>query len=510
MARGIRSIHQFERAVADEIERWGMLPNGIRVGVAVSGGADSVALLRVLAALQANYRWHIEVLHLNHNLRGSESDADEAFVRHLAESLSLPVVARQIAPGRPPVTGVEEWGRQHRKEFFLWAQESLNLGRIATGHHRGDQAETVLFRLLRGAGSRGLGGIEPITPDGLIRPLLSLSRDEIRAYLLLARQEWREDASNRDHTYSRNALRHRWLPDLAQEWNPGLEAILANTAEQLRDESRFLNELAESKTVDIFAPGPYGWVGAADDFGKLAVALQRTVILNLGERMARGHGDGDDAGDFRRSTPTLGFQAVETVRRLWTGVAGSGRYSAKCFLFERSGGQVRATIARSGRPVAAQRNSMNQVEQCIPEHQPGRYALPGSLTAVDVAYLAGSQSDTSIIAAAHCGYTGGWSLVDSSRLCFPVTLRLWREGDLFQHSGSTSKRKLKVLFQRSGVPVWRRNDELVLESAGVVVWTRSFGVAAEYTAAGDRMGSMAIRVVPSKQVWESSSADATS
>lgn len=510
MARGIPRIHQFERAVADAIERWDMLPHGIRVGVAVSGGADSVALLRVLAALQPDHGWHLEVLHLNHNLRSPESDSDEAFVRHLAESLSLPVVVKRVASGLAPSTGVEEWGRQQRREFFRWAQGDRNLERIATGHHRGDQAETVLFRLLRGSGSRGLGGIQPLTPDGMVRPLLALSRDEIRAYLLFAGQEWREDATNRDQAYSRNALRHRWLPDLAKEWNPGLETILANTAEQLRDESRFLSELAEAKATAIFAPGAYGWEGRADDFGKLEVALQRRVILCLGERLACGPGDAGEADDILVSTPALGFHAVERVRRLWTGVAGGGRYTAKGMLFERSGRLLRTAMANSALPTPKQQFRADTGGRWLPECQPGRYGLAASQLAIEVAYLAGSQSDTSILGAADCGYTGAWSFVDSSRLCFPVLLRVWREGDRFQHSGSASKRKLKVLFQRSGVPVWRRNDELILESAGVIVWTSSFGVAAEYTAPVDRTGSMAIRVVPSKQEWESSSSDATS
>lgn len=513
MARGIRNIQPFERIVASTIRQRGLLPEKTRVGVAVSAGADSVALLRVLAALQPAFGWRLEVLHLNHNLRGVDSIDDEAFVRDLADGLSLPVRVDRIAPGRAPATGVEEWARQQRQQFFRSMRDACLLDRIATAHHRGDQAETVLFRLLRGAGSRGLGGIQMQTPDGIVRPFLDRSRDEIRDYLVLLDQGWREDASNLNPKYARNALRHRWLPDLTRDWNPSLEAILANTAEQLRDEARLLDRLADEEAHQCFSSSAHGWEGTVAKFRSLDVALQRRVILRLCDWLA-GPAGCDDAQSMKGSP--LGFSAVETIRDLWTEGVGAGRFAAHGLYFERSGRHIRATRTLRSKASATSRIPQNvPIPQnpgylVIPPGQPGRYTLSGSARALEVTYLAGTESDSQQNPNSHSGYTGAWSVIDSNRLCFPVILRLWREGDVFQIPGSTSKRKIKELFQRNGVPVWRRSEELILESGGAIVWTSSFGLAAEFAAKDDSERCLAIRLVPFDQEWESSSADPTS
>src|SRR5689334_594161 len=143
-----------ERA-AEIIIRYNMLPASGRVGVAVSGGADSVALLHILRGLRCD----LIVLHVNHHLRGEESDGDEAFVRELTQSLGLPIL---IEHAIPTPGNLEEEARRARRAFFLRCREELALARIALGHTRSDQAETVLFRLLRGSGLTGLAGIRPV------------------------------------------------------------------------------------------------------------------------------------------------------------------------------------------------------------------------------------------------------------------------------------------------------------------------------------------------------------
>src|SRR6478735_4184777 len=161
--------------VAEIIPRYNMLPAGGRVGVAVSGGADSVALLHILRDLWSE----LVVLHVNHHLRGEESDGDEAFVRELAQSLGLTIVVEHAVP---PAGNLEQEARRGRRAFFLRCREELDLKRVALGHTRSDQAETVLFRLLRGSGLTGLAGMRPASDDGFIRPLLTTSRDEVRRW----------------------------------------------------------------------------------------------------------------------------------------------------------------------------------------------------------------------------------------------------------------------------------------------------------------------------------------
>jgi tRNA(Ile)-lysidine synthase len=202
--------------------------------VAVSGGADSVALLRILAA----WMQPLVVAHLNHRLRGDDSDADEKFVRALAESLGL--ACRSIAidvaeAARESRDNLEETARQRRYEFLASVANETGAAWVATGHTADDQAETVLHRLVRGAGIQGLRGIareRELCPSILlIRPLLDVTRGDVVAYLREIDQTWREDLSNRDPAFTRNRIRHELLP-LLRTFNPAIVDVLGRLAEQ--------------------------------------------------------------------------------------------------------------------------------------------------------------------------------------------------------------------------------------------------------------------------------------
>src|SRR5215831_19836384 len=182
--------------VACTISRYRMLEAGQRAGVAVSGGADSVCLLHVLRELAPRWNLHLTVLHLNHKLRGRESDEDADFVRCLAAGLNLPLQIRE-ADLRNSGDNLEQAAREARRAFFAESMAAHKLDRIATGHTPTDQAETVLFRFLRGAGTAGLAGIRPVTVEGIVRPLLEIERAEIEQFLGERNIAWREDSSNR-------------------------------------------------------------------------------------------------------------------------------------------------------------------------------------------------------------------------------------------------------------------------------------------------------------------------
>lgn len=202
--------------------------------VAVSGGADSVALLRCLT----DSAKPLVVAHLNHRLRGAESDADEQFVRELAHTLDLQYRSISIDVKEVAALGsanLEDTARQVRYEWLTQIARETGSGWIATGHTADDQAETVLHRLIRGAGIQGLRGIAPareLTPHILlVRPLLEVSRLEIVAYLEALGQPWREDASNRDPAFTRNRIRHELLP-LLKTFNPAMVDVLGRLADQ--------------------------------------------------------------------------------------------------------------------------------------------------------------------------------------------------------------------------------------------------------------------------------------
>ena len=206
--------------------------------VGLSGGADSVALLLLLLDGGAN----VAAVHVNHGLRGAESDGDESFVRDLCARLNVPLTTFHACPPENPGEG---WARQVRYGFFRQAMQENGADALVLAHHRDDQAETLLLHLLRGAGLNGLAGMAADSKmDGMqiLRPLLAYSREELRAYLKAKNQSWREDASNGDIRYLRNALRCDVLP-LLERLAPGAAERMANAASLLREDAAALNAL---------------------------------------------------------------------------------------------------------------------------------------------------------------------------------------------------------------------------------------------------------------------------
>ena len=220
-------------------KRFPELPDRLLAGV--SGGADSVALLHLL--LEDGVQ--VTAVHVNHGLRGEASDGDEAFVRELCADLKTPLVTYRADPPESPG---EDWARQVRYGFFREAAEATGIHAIALAHHRDDQAETLLLHLLRGAGLTGLQGMAAdTTVNGLriLRPLLGFSRGELRDMLRSRGQLWREDGSNGDPRYLRNALRSDVLPRL-EALLPGAAARMAQTASLLQGDEAALDGLTQA------------------------------------------------------------------------------------------------------------------------------------------------------------------------------------------------------------------------------------------------------------------------
>jgi tRNA(Ile)-lysidine synthase len=224
--------------VRGTIARHDMFAPGQRVGVAVSSGADSVCLLYLLHELAPKWGLHLSVIHIDHGIRSLASQSDAEFVRALATQFALPFYFRRVdAPASDD--NLEQAARRLRQRFYSDLREKGAVDRIATGHTRSDQAETVLYRFLRGSGLAGLAGVRPVRSDGIVRPLLDCTRLEIRAWLEERQIEWREDVTNLDLTYTRNRIRHELLPQLRLEYNPNLDETLANMAELAREEEAY-------------------------------------------------------------------------------------------------------------------------------------------------------------------------------------------------------------------------------------------------------------------------------
>ena len=255
---------------------------GSRLVVAVSGGADSVALLHALHELAPSRRLALVVAHLDHGLRPDSGD-DASFVAALAAALELPFrLARAdvAAEARRTGGGIEEAGREARLRVLADVAGAEAAHGVALAHTRDDQAETVLLRLARGTGSAGLAGMLPRRENLYVRPLLELGRDEVLAYLAARQATWREDPSNRDLAFARNRVRHRVLPEL-RELNPRAAEAIARAARITGEEDAFLDALAARELVRL-SLGP----GALDAQGLRALprALARRVVRLLTAR----------------------------------------------------------------------------------------------------------------------------------------------------------------------------------------------------------------------------------
>jgi tRNA(Ile)-lysidine synthase len=253
----------------------GLLGAGERVCVAVSGGADSVALL--VGVVEANVESKVNkeplgvvlrAAHVHHGLRGADADGDENFVRELCERLGVPLTvfrvdtaARRVAEGE----GVEEAARELRYEALRGLMASGAVDVVATAHTMDDQAETVVMKMLRGAWTEGLGGISPVVQElgireqgvavgRIVRPLLGVRRVEVEAFLRERGQGWREDATNADVSLTRNRVRHVLMPML-REFNPAVDALLSRTAEVAREEEAFWQAEVSRVLPQVLLPG---------------------------------------------------------------------------------------------------------------------------------------------------------------------------------------------------------------------------------------------------------------
>lgn len=246
-----------EQRVLEFIRRSRMMSAGDRVGVAVSAGADSVALLRLLEVLRSELGITLLVVHFDHMLRGMESDADRSFVRNLAYASSLEFVTaredvRSVAEQRG--WNLEDAGRRLRYAFFERVLRDGKATRIAVAHTADDQAETVLGHVIRGTGLTGLAGIYPIVElnagTWLIRPLLNTRRQDLRDYLRATGNQWREDATNLDEARLRARIRARLLPLLERDFSPGIVQHLSDLARFAREEESFWSALVEDRLIE--------------------------------------------------------------------------------------------------------------------------------------------------------------------------------------------------------------------------------------------------------------------
>lgn len=456
--------------IARRAERDSLFDGRANIGVAVSGGADSIALLHALRQLLPDRP--LSAVHLNHCLRAADSDLDEEFVRSVADKLGIGLfVRREDVAGTARSSGrnIEEAGRHCRYRYFRELIEQGACDVVATAHTRSDQAETVLFRLLRGSGGSGLSAIWPFRRPGIVRPMLDVSRNEVLEYLRGAGLAWREDATNADLAFARNRLRHSLLPALQREWNPNVEGVLANTADWALEEERFWQDRLGPllrRCVREETPGLLLSVEAARG---LQVAEQRRLLDAILRRPEFGPG---------RS----GFAHVDAVRELIRSPDGSGTVDLPGARAVRSCGEIRFIP----------RDCESPAEFDLPLPVPGLARLPGDPAASVRARLVGGPIGKTLY------NTEDSAFLDWDRVPRLLRLRNWRVGDRYRPVGRNAPRKIRDLFRRSGVNAWRRAGWPVVTASndaaepGRIVWARQFGPACDLIATASSRNVLAL------------------
>jgi tRNA(Ile)-lysidine synthase len=467
-----------------------MLTAGNRVGVAVSGGADSVALLRLLHRLRDDLGITLAVVHFDHALRGAESETDAAFVAELARVLRLEFLAAREDVGAEAARqgwNLEDAGRRLRYAFFERVIGEGAVTHIAVAHTADDQAETLLAHVIRGTGPTGLAGIYPVA-GAIVRPLLGTRREILREYLRANGRTWREDSTNRDLRRTRARIREQLLPVLERDFSGAIVEHLSELARLAREERNFWDALVEDRVRAL---------ARIDDEG-IRIAVE-ALLGPLTLRTSRTENPappakGNEFGPWRVLTERL-------VRRLYEVVRGNRRElgadhveqvihlasgSSSGHHVELPGGIIvrrifgELTFSRSqairqscSNGTAKQVNAYQYVLN-LPLCGTATVSIPelGKCFRLKVIDWPVTESDTKRDANA----------LDADLLRSPLILRNWRPGDAYRPRGRRHELKLKNMFLAGRVPSGARAAWPVLESGGRVIWAQGMPAAEDFRA----------------------------
>jgi tRNA(Ile)-lysidine synthase len=513
------SVHALSQRLLGDIRREELLRAGDRIGVAVSGGIDSVALLRLLLELRSELGLVLSVVHFNHKLRGLESEADQEFVEGLAREHGLEFlvecgdVTERAADER---SGVEAAARELRYEFF---QSLLGAGadserefdaalprllaKIVTGHTLDDQAETVLMRLIRGTGLRGLGGIYPRIvvehEDGrghgeIIRPLLGIRRRELEQYLAGLNQPWREDTSNADSRFTRNRVRKLVMPLLEREFNPAVVESFAELADIARQEEDYWENEISGWLGTVVQWSQPEWARGLSGFGdaqslvqilppaakqpdpELLAGLEEPGPAVMNATVSRPWLLTEPRAVQRRVLKAIGEQAgiplefkhIEEILRF---AAEDGPSSKELSLplgwkVVREPEAVAFVTPDRGRPERPQ-----DYECLLPV--PGRAAVAELEVVIEALRISRP---------AQAAEYNPEQLLRADLLTESLMVRNWRPGDRFWPAHTRAPKKIKELLQEQQVPQPGRRLWPVAVSGDEIVWMRGFPVPAKWCA----------------------------
>jgi len=445
--------------VRKTIAQYRMLERGDRVVAAVSGGPDSVALLKALTIIAGKYDLFLMAAHLNHGLRGEDADREEAFVRTLCRDMGLEFTGKKISMsvlekrrGKSP----EDFCREERYAFLTQTAKDCQATKIALGHHLHDQAETVLMNFLRGSGAEGLRGMLPIREGVFIRPLLKVARNDILAFLEKEGLTFMTDSSNFQDFYLRNRIRHQLIPLLRDGYNPQVEETLVRTAEIMRLDDEYM-ELAVRDLLHkwgIFC-GKGEKTVPISDFLELHEALRYRLIKAL-------------LTDVLSSGKGIGFRHVQAVAALAQGRKGCGFLDLPGGITVRREYDLLIVSRRAGLDAVPGRRLSGATERekshfSYPVEIPGRVDVAEAGMAITFQFADKPPS---------------FYLSDRQRIVYmdyealrpPLAVRNVKPGDRMQPMGMAGTKKLNAFFIDEKIPRRQRDKIPLLIDRQSVLW----------------------------------------
>ena len=446
----MKKLQAFEKRVAGTIRKFSMLSEGEHVVVAVSGGADSMALLHSLMRLAPRWRLRLTVAHLNHGTRGVEADADQEFVRRACQELEIPFVSESAQLGAA-AGNFEQRARRARYGFLRRTAQAVGAQKVAVGHTMNDQAETVLLRVLRGSGADGLAAIHPVVDNLIIRPMLECSRLEAVRYLDSLGVGYREDSTNRNIEFRRNRARYELLPYLEARFNPRLVETLAREAELSRETAAYLDRESRKTYESLRRTIPGGISMPVEELSGLHPAIRKLVLR---------HAVRDCRGSLARITARL----LQDVERLCRG-------------------------SRSGRRVQIpdQAVALRQFEDLLVLKQQAGAPVPFCRELTIPGECAIPEIGMRIVAS--CGDanenpSAGWkagrqAFLDPDALPAVLTIRSRLPGDRY---GGSGHRKVKRLLINARIPSQARDRLPMVVAGDAVVWIPGFRPAKSFRA----------------------------
>jgi tRNA(Ile)-lysidine synthase len=485
-------MHRVADSVRRTIIRFNLIPPGCRVVAAVSGGSDSVALVRLLADLAGPLEFRLAAIaHLHHGLRGRSADEDEAFCRDLAASLGLAFdgeradVRALMAAER---CSAEDAGRRARYAFLARAAARAGADRVAVGHTRDDQAETLLMHLFRGAGLRGLAGIHP-RAGLVVRPLIGERREDLRGFLRARGLEWREDETNRDPAMLRNRVRHELIPYLERRFSPGLVDALSRDAALARADADCLDALAAEERKHLTPAGPDGGRAVT-----LPIAALRSEPEALGSRLTRQILLEVSGGRF------MGYEHVRSVVDLAASGADAACLRLPGVVVTRAGPVLRFEPARPRQGAAGARHGgvANRAEANslrVSLSIPGEAVIQATGDAVTAEEASWPASGLRLIDG-RLDLPPEVAVVDRALVPGALAVRFRRPGDRLRPLGLEGRKKLHDFFvDRKVARAERDRVPLVVGAADDrIVWVAGHRIAEEFRVTGRTEGVVILKL----------------